>query len=123
MGDNCCHSFSMGAFEKVIRKHVPGVNYIKSLMIGSSPTADTTNGFLMPVNEQIDLACELIKNDTNLANGYNAIGFSQGGQFLRGVAQKCPGMRTLVSFGGQHQGKGCTVLPKVFAIKKKRNSV
>ena len=100
----------MGAFEKVIRKHVPGVNYIKSLMIGSSPTADTTNGFLMPVNEQIDLACELIKNDTNLANGYNAIGFSQGGQFLRGVAQKCPGMRTLVSFGGQHQGKGyyCT---------------
>ena len=69
MGDNCCHSFSMGAFEKLIEKHVPGVNYIKSLMIGSSPTADTTNGFLMPVNDQIDMACELIKNDTKLGWG------------------------------------------------------
>ena len=36
---------------------------------------------------------------------YNALGFSQGGQFLRGIAQKCPhGMKNLVTFGGQHQG-------------------
>lgn len=36
---------------------------------------------------------------------YNAIGFSQGGQFLRAVAQRCPGgMKKLISFGGQHQG-------------------
>lgn len=36
---------------------------------------------------------------------YNAIGFSQGSQFLRAVAQRCPhGMKTLISFGGQHQG-------------------
>ena len=33
------------------------------------------------------------------------MGFSQGGQFLRGIAQKCPqGMKNLISFGGQHQG-------------------
>ena len=24
MGDNCCHSFSMGAVEKMIEKHAPG---------------------------------------------------------------------------------------------------
>ena len=36
---------------------------------------------------------------------YNALGFSQGGQFLRAVAQRCPqGMKNLVTFGGQHQG-------------------
>lgn len=36
---------------------------------------------------------------------YNALGFSQGGQFLRAVAQICPqGMKKLISFGGQHQG-------------------
>ena len=36
---------------------------------------------------------------------YNALGFSQGGQFLRGIAQKCPqGMKNLITFGGQHQG-------------------
>ena len=36
---------------------------------------------------------------------FNAIGFSQGGQFLRAVAQRCPqGMKVLVTFGAQHQG-------------------
>ena len=55
MGDNCCHSFSMGAVEKMIQKHAPGVNYIKSLMIGDSPTQDTTNGFLLPVNDQLEM--------------------------------------------------------------------
>ena len=36
---------------------------------------------------------------------YNALGFSQGGQFLRAVAQRCPqGMKNLITFGGQHQG-------------------
>ena len=36
---------------------------------------------------------------------YNALGFSQGSQFLRAVAQRCPqGMQNLISFGGQHQG-------------------
>uniref|UniRef100_A0A6Q2WWW0 Palmitoyl-protein thioesterase 1 n=1 Tax=Esox lucius TaxID=8010 RepID=A0A6Q2WWW0_ESOLU len=38
--------------------------------------------------------------------GYNAMGFSQGGQFLRAVAQRCPSppMKTLISIGGQQQG-------------------
>jgi len=41
-----------------------------------------------------------------LANGYNAIGFSQGSQFLRAVVQRCdgPAMKNLISIGGQHQG-------------------
>jgi len=59
----------------------------------------------MNVNHQITIACDRIKNDPLLQNGYNALGFSQGSQFLRAVAQKCPqGMKKLISFGGQHQG-------------------
>ena len=65
----------MGAVEKMIERSVPSVNYIRSLMIGDSPTADTSNGFLMPVKEQINLACQQIQNDENLKDGYNAIGF------------------------------------------------
>merc|ERR1711936_1055217 len=44
--------------------------------------------------------------DPELAGGYNAIGFSQGGQFLRAVAQRCPQppMKNLITFGAQHQG-------------------
>ena len=47
-----------------------------------------------------------MKNDGNLTDGYNAIGFSQGGQFLRAIAQRCPEpmMNNLVTLGGQHQG-------------------
>ena len=39
-------------------------------------------------------------------DGYHAVGFSQGGQFLRAVAQRCPDppMKNLVTMGGQHQG-------------------
>ena len=36
----------------------------------------------MNVNDQVKFACELLKNDSRMKNGYNAIGFSQGAQFL-----------------------------------------
>ena len=38
---------------------------------------DTENGFFMDINKQIVLACERIQNDPALADGYNAVGFSQ----------------------------------------------
>jgi len=43
---------------------------------------DTTNSFLMNVNDQVTEACHKISSDPKLHKGYNAIGFSQGGQFL-----------------------------------------
>lgn len=104
MGDNCCHDFSMGAIKKLLEAHLPGV-HVHSLMIGQSPNEDTLNGFFMSVDHQIQIACDLIAQDSKLSSGYNALGFSQGSQFLRAVAQKCPqGMKKLITFGGQHQG-------------------
>ncbi|OWF36658.1 Palmitoyl-protein thioesterase 1 [Mizuhopecten yessoensis] len=105
MGDSCCNPESMGSIKKIIEKEVKGV-YVNSLMIGSNIAADTTNGFFMNANDQITLACSLIAKDSKLQNGYHSIGFSQGGQFLRAVAQRCPNppMLNLVSVGGQHQG-------------------
>uniref|UniRef100_A0A4W5L0G4 Palmitoyl-protein thioesterase 1 n=1 Tax=Hucho hucho TaxID=62062 RepID=A0A4W5L0G4_9TELE len=48
----------------------------------------------------------MLAQDPKLKDGYNAMGFSQGGQFLRAVAQRCPSppMKTLISVGGQQQG-------------------
>ena len=43
---------------------------------------DTENGFLMNVNDQVTQVCDKIAGDEKLKNGYNAMGFSQGGQFL-----------------------------------------
>ena len=96
----------MKRITKALKKRLPNV-YVHSLMIGNNEEEDTENTLLMSVDKQIEIACDKIGNDPCLQEkGYNAIGLSQGGQFLRAVAQKCPqGMKTLVSFGGQHQGK------------------
>lgn len=59
------------------------------------------NSYLMNSNDQVEEACKIIQGDPDLKNGYNAVGFSQGGQFLRAIAQRCPNppMKVLVSLG------------------------
>ncbi|KRZ83660.1 Palmitoyl-protein thioesterase 1, partial [Trichinella sp. T8] len=80
MGDTCCNLGSLGAIIRVLEREIPGI-YISDV-------------------------CNQIANDEHLQNGYHAIGFSQGSQFLRAVAQRCPSppMRNYISIGGQHQG-------------------
>ena len=79
-------------------------DYVLSLVIGDSEwdilnetsirfladEEDRSNGFWMPVFDQLAYACDIIKNDPNLQDGYHGLGFSQGSQFLRGIAQTCP---------------------------------
>ena len=65
-------------------------NYVKSLVIGENSREDRRNGFLMPMMDQVEYACDLIKSDPELKDGYHGVAFSQGAQLLRGVAQKCP---------------------------------
>lgn len=43
---------------------------------------DTENGFLMDVNAQVSFVCNQLDQDPKLKEGYNAMGFSQGSQFL-----------------------------------------
>ncbi|XP_076157634.1 palmitoyl-protein thioesterase 1 [Alosa pseudoharengus] len=105
MGDSCCNPLSMGSIKKMVEQEVPGI-YVLSLMIGKSIIQDTENGFFMDVNEQVEFVCNKLAQDPKLKDGYNAMGFSQGGQFLRAVAQRCPSppMKNLISVGGQQQG-------------------
>ncbi|EYC11577.1 hypothetical protein Y032_0050g1986 [Ancylostoma ceylanicum] len=105
MGDCCCNPLSMGYIKGIIEDNVEGI-YVKSLMLGENLASDTERGFLANMNELVENACEQIRNDSLLQFGYNAIGFSQGGQFLRAVAERCPNppMRNLISVGGQQQG-------------------
>lgn len=43
---------------------------------------DVENSYFMNVNDQVAQVCGMIRNDSELQGGYNAIGLSQGGQFL-----------------------------------------
>ena len=77
--------------------------YVKSIEIGGNLISDYESGFFTHPNKQVpfcnqsnyyiiynfkfmllqvDFVCNLIANDSKLKNGFNAIGFSQGGQFL-----------------------------------------
>merc|ERR1712126_97458 len=104
MGDSCCNPISMGNIKKFLEEEIPSV-YVHSIMIGSNIIVDMESGFFRDTNRQIREVCEMIAEDPELQDGYNAIGFSQGGQFLRAVAQRCPSppMKNLVTVGAQHQ--------------------
>jgi len=104
MGDSCCNPASMGRIKQFIEDETGGL--VISLKIGLTVIDDTINGFLKPVNKQVEQVCAELADNPDLKNGYNAVGFSQGGQFLRAVAQRCPNppMKNLVTIAGQHQG-------------------
>lgn len=81
MGDTCCFPFSLGSIKKLIEEHTNGT-YVRSLQIGANIVLDYESGFFIHPNKQVDYVCQQLAEDEKLANGYNAIGFSQGGQFL-----------------------------------------
>jgi len=102
MGDSAA---GMKGIETILKENIPEV-YVHRIMIGGNLVVDVESGFFRDTNRQISEVCEMLAADLELKDGYNAIGFSQGGQFLRAVAQRCPNpaMRNLITFGGQHQG-------------------
>lgn len=124
MGDSCYNDFSMGRIEGLIADHLGEDAYVTSLCFGDNEITDSASGFLMESNKQVEKACRAIAEDENLKDGYHAVGFSQGGQFLRAVAQRCPSppMKVLVSVGGQHQGvyglPHCSAGPLCNAVRK-----
>ncbi len=69
---------------------------------------DRSATFIGNVTEQIEKACADIAAHPILstAPAIDALGFSQGGQFLRGYIERCntPPVRSLVTFGAQHNG-------------------
>ncbi|KAK2616911.1 hypothetical protein QQS21_000289 [Conoideocrella luteorostrata] len=69
---------------------------------------DRTATFFGNVTEQVQTVCDQLASDPILstAPAIDAIGFSQGGQFLRGYIERCnfPPVRNLITFGSQHNG-------------------
>ncbi|KAL8990087.1 MAG: hypothetical protein Q9177_001173 [Variospora cf. flavescens] len=85
----------------------PGT-YTYFIRLGDTPSADRTATFLGNLTEQVQKVCHDLSTHPILsrAPAINALGFSQGGQFLRAYVQRCniPPVHTLVTFGSQHNG-------------------
>ncbi|KKK19830.1 hypothetical protein P175DRAFT_0500416 [Aspergillus ochraceoroseus IBT 24754] len=85
----------------------PGT-YVHLIHLGDSSNSDRQATFLGNVTEQISSVCEQLASEPILSSApaVNALGFSQGGQFLRAYVERCnnPPIRNLVTFGSQHNG-------------------
>ncbi|RKF53164.1 Palmitoyl-protein thioesterase 1 [Erysiphe neolycopersici] len=78
------------------------------IRIEDEPVSDRSVTFFGNVTSQIEKVCADLASDPVLsaAPAVDALGFSQGGQFLRGYIERCnnPPVRSLVTFGSQHNG-------------------
>ncbi|KAG8754506.1 hypothetical protein FRC14_005009 [Serendipita sp. 396] len=89
--------------------------------LGTKPTVLFGN-----VNEQIAQVAEQISSIPELESGFDAMGFSQGGQFLRAYVERYnnPPVRNLITFGSQHMGisdlPGCK--PTDFLCRAAKNA-
>lgn len=85
----------------------PGT-FVYYIRLSESPDSDRTATFLGNVTDQIAKVCSDLASHPILstAPAINALGFSQGGQFLRGYVERCnnPPVRNLVTYGSQHNG-------------------
>ncbi|UZJ51153.1 hypothetical protein CBS101457_000473 [Exobasidium rhododendri] len=104
LGDSA-YSEGMVSLASELREAFPGI-YVHLVSLTEDLTSDQKAGFLGNVNLQIEQVCQDLDQVKELKNGFDAIGFSQGGQFLRGYVERCnrPAVRNLVTFGSQHMG-------------------
>jgi len=85
----------------------PGT-FIYNIRLDEDPGSDRTATFFGNTTLQIEKVCSDLSSHPILstAPAINALGFSQGGQFLRAYVERCnsPPVRSLVTFGSQHNG-------------------
>lgn len=85
----------------------PGT-FVYFIRIDDDANNDRSATFFGNVTEQLEKVCRDLAEHQILstAPAIDAVGFSQGGQFLRGYVERCnmPKVRSLITFGSQHNG-------------------
>jgi len=92
---------------KIIEDVNPGT-FVYFIRLDASAAGDQRATFYGNVTEQVAKVCDDLASHPILstAPAIDAVGFSQGGQFLRAYVQRCnaPPVRNLITFGSQHNG-------------------
>eukprot|EP00756_Hemistasia_phaeocysticola_P038182 Hpha_TRINITY_DN16742_c0_g3::TRINITY_DN16742_c0_g3_i4::g.80475::m.80475/K01074/PPT; palmitoyl-protein thioesterase len=104
MGDSCFNPLSSWRITRLLAKHTG--SYAKCIPTGEGLIGDTVNGFLLDMDTSVDRFAAGIRNDTQFANGFNCIGFSQGNSLCRGYMEKYndPPVKSFVSVHGTLMG-------------------
>ncbi|GAA5991268.1 hypothetical protein JCM10908_003231 [Rhodotorula pacifica] len=99
------------------RSDLEGV-FVHIVQLAADGSGDQRATFFGHANSQIETVCaqlaslpDLVDQELNPSGQFDAIGFSQGGQFLRAVVERCNGpglggvtVRNLITLGSQHMG-------------------
>lgn len=103
--EHCCGE-EINSYSNIIKSQLGNDIHIKSVRIGDSAEKDRVNSLTRHPFKQIDEVCREIRNDERFINGYNGLGLSQGGLFMRGLVQRCPypPMKNLITLASPHQG-------------------
>ncbi|KAG6586588.1 Palmitoyl-protein thioesterase 1 [Phytophthora cinnamomi] len=82
--------------------------YVASVQLGDSVQEDVMNSFFVTMNNQTDWFAKIVREDPQLANGFNAIGFSQGNLLVRAYIERFndPPVFNFISFHGPLAGVG-----------------
>lgn len=104
LGDNY-NSLGMLHVKEIIHQLMP-LTYVHNVALDLDPSIDERRSLMGDANVEVDAVCEELSSVPELQNGFAAIGFSQGGLFLRALIERCPGISvlTLVTFGSPHMG-------------------
>lgn len=101
MGDSCFNNGMKSITEE--SGDYLGV-YSVCIPTGDTRGEDTMNGFILSMDENVDVFAEKVQADPLLANGFNCIGLSQGNNICRGYIQKYnkkgPAVNTHLSIHG-----------------------
>jgi palmitoyl-protein thioesterase len=105
MGDSC---FNNGMVSITTRVSDITNTYATCIPTGDNKHDDTTNGYLLNMDASIDIFASKVKADPKLQNGFNAVGFSQGNNIIRGYIAKYnnPVVNTFISVNGVNAGIG-----------------
>lgn len=89
LGDTA-HSGGMDEFIGIVRTRYPGI-FVHSIVapLNSGPSEEQRAGWWGKAERLAEDQCAELESIPELAVGYDAIGFSQGGLFLRYIAQYC----------------------------------
>ncbi|KNZ57023.1 uncharacterized protein VP01_225g6 [Puccinia sorghi] len=103
---------ALGSLAKQINLRYPGTP-VYMIRLDQSGSQDRRATWFGSANEQIEYVfklpnsvCEQLIEIEQLSLGFDAIGFSQGGQLMRAYVERCnrPKVRNLITLGSQHLG-------------------
>ncbi|KAH3687867.1 hypothetical protein WICPIJ_001160 [Wickerhamomyces pijperi] len=123
MGDSH-QSLSMKRVFDLTREVKPDI-FIHSVFIDEDDNKDQRASIIGNATAQVESVCQQLGDIKELENGFDMIGFSQGGLFARAAIEKC-GLKVhnLITFGSPHAGVyDLPQCPENDWLCEKRNSV